>query len=322
MAVYTPLTNEAISELLDRDFSVGALAFAVGIAQGVENTNYLIATTDAAGQEHKYILTLYEKRVKPEELPFFTGLMQHLAQAGVQCPQPVARRDGQLISMLEGKHAVLVSFLEGKSRTRFTNTHCASVGAALAQLHGAAQGYAGQRANALSLDGWQAIAAKVGARFDEIQPGLAALVHDELAFLATHWPQDLPRGIIHADLFPDNVFFIDDAVSGLIDFYFACDDMLAYDLAITINAWCFEPSREYNRTKAQLMVQHYAKARALSDAERAALPVLLRGAALRFLLTRSHDWLFQEKSALVRPHDPLEYVAKLKFHQHAVETFA
>lgn len=321
MAVYTPLTNEAISELLDRDYAVGALAFSVGIAQGVENTNYLIVTQGAGG-EQKYILTLYEKRMRAEELPFFIGLMQHVAQAGVNCPQPIARRDGALISTIEGKQAVLVSFLEGKSRTRFTNTHCASVGAALAQLHGATDGYAGQRANALSLAGWEAIAQKVGARFDEIQPGLAALVTDELAYLKQHWPQDLPRGIIHADLFPDNVFFIDDAVSGLIDFYFACEDMLAYDLAICINAWCFEPSREYNQTKARLMVQHYAKARALSDAERAALPVLLRGAALRFLLTRSHDWLFHEKSALVRPHDPLEYVAKLKFHQQSIEQFS
>ena len=313
--MYTQLSNETISELLTAHYAVGELAYAVGIAQGVENSNYLLGL-DAQGAESKAILTLYEKRMDPAQLPFFLGLMQHVAQAGVQCPLPIARRDGGLISEVSGKPAALVSFLSGKSRTVLKPEHCAEVGAALARLHGATAGFDGHRPNALSLDGWQALSATIAPRLDEIQHGLRDLVQDELAYLEPHWScvHGLPHGIIHADLFPDNVFFTGDAVSGIIDFYFACDDALAYDLAITLNAWCFE-GRECNLSKARLLVKRYTQHRPLSDAERQAFPLLLRGAALRFLLTRAYDLLHHEKSALVTPKDPLEYVAKLKFHR-------
>jgi len=316
MAVYTQLSNEAIGEWLQAHYALGTLDFAIGIAQGVENTNYLLALCDAQGAEQKYILTLYEKRTRAEDLPFFLGLMQHLAARGVVCPQPIARTDGQVLSDIGGKRAALISFLHGKSRTVMRNQHTAQVGMALGKLHLAAQDFSGTRANALSLAGWQALHETVAPRLDEIQPGLQALIRDELQFLKEHWPQDhsLPRGVIHADLFPDNVFFTGDEVSGVIDFYFACTDFFAYDLAITLNAWCFE-GRECNITKMQHMVKQYQQQRLLNDAEKKALPMLLRGAALRFLLTRAHDWLFHEKSALVTPKDPLEYVAKLRFHQ-------
>lgn len=314
MAVYTQLSNEQIAELLRAHYGIGMLDYALGIAQGVENSNYLIGMHGTDGVEQKYILTLYEKRVKEAELPFFLGLMQHLATHGITCPQPIIRLDGGFISEIAGKKAAIVSFIAGKSRTVLRPEHCASVGAMCAKLHVAAADFDGARANALSLAGWKTLAAKIASRLDEVQHGLQQLVQQELAFLEKNWPEDLPSGVVHADLFPDNVFFLDDAVSGVIDFYFACSEAYAYDLAITLNSWCFD-GRECNLTKAKQLVTHYQKVRPLSAVEKHAFPVLLRGAALRFLLTRAHDLLHHEKSALVTPKDPLEYVAKLKFHQ-------
>ena len=317
MAVYTQLTNEHIASHLADAYGLGPLAFAVGIAQGVENTNYLVATADENGGETKYILTLYEKRVNPDDLPFFLELMQYAALGGVSCPQPVVRCDGALFGPCEGKQAALVSFVQGKSRSILHNPHVASVGGALAELHHATHGFTRSRANALSLDGWRSVYQRIAGRLDAIQPGLEALVVHELDDLAAQWPSfdTLPHGVIHADLFPDNVFFAGDDVSGIIDFYFACNDLLAYDVAITINAWCFERGGEFNLTKAKLLLANYHKKRQLHTAERAALPTLLRGAALRFLLTRAHDWLHQDAGALVTAKDPLEYAAKLRFFQ-------
>lgn len=319
MAVYTQLTNEAIAGLIETHYALGTLAFAVGIAQGVENTNYLIAVEDAHGVERKYILTLYEKRTDTAELPFFLGLMQHLAARGVNCPQPIVRRDGAVLSEIAGRKAALVSFLQGKSRSVLRNVHAAQVGETLAVLHRAAEDFSGSRANRLSLAGWQALYAPMAARLDGIQPGLGELVERELAFLQCHWPPEteLPRGIIHADLFPDNVFFSGDTVSGVIDFYFACSDFLAYDLAVTVNAWCFEQGRECNITRLRQMIKYYNRGRPLSPPEKQVFPVLLRGAAMRFLLTRAHDWLHHTPGALVTPKDPLEYAARLRFHQQA-----
>lgn len=314
MAVYTQLSNEQIAELLATQYGIGSLDYALGIAQGVENSNYLIGTRGADGAEQKFILTLYEKRVKEAELPFFLGLMQHVALRGIACPQPIARTDGSFISEVVGKKAAIVSFIAGKSRTVLRPDHCGGVGMMCAKLHVAAADFAGSRANALALAGWRVLAEKIAPRLNEVQHGLQPLVQHELEFLEAHWPTDLPGGVVHADLFPDNVFFVDDDVSGVIDFYFACNEAYAYDLAITLNSWCFD-GRECNLTKAKRLMAEYQKVRALSAAEKAAFPVLLRGAALRFLLTRAHDLLYQEKSALVTPKDPLEYVAKLKFHQ-------
>lgn len=322
MAVYTPLANETIAAWLRAHYSLGPLRYAIGIAQGVENTNYLLGVgADDGAEEKKYILTVYEKRTQPQDLPFFLALLEHVAQQAIACPRPIARRDGTVLGLLgqkprEQKHAALFSFLPGQSRTQLEAVHCGAAGAALSALHRATANFSGTRENVLSLGGWQQIAARIAPRLNEIEPGLQALVEEELAFLTTHWPamDALSRGIIHADLFPDNVFFIDDAVSGVIDFYFACDDGLAYDLAITINAWCFDGER-LNDEKAHAMVASYHAARTLNAAERSAMPLLLRGAALRFLLTRAHDWLFHEKSALVTPKDPLEYAAKLRFHR-------
>ncbi len=317
MAVYTPLTNEQIADLLEQCYEVGTLDFAVGIAQGVENTNYLVAVRTPSRAEQKFILTLYEKRVNPGDIPFFLNLLEHVAAAGVRCPRPIMRRDGALFGEVAGKQATLVTFLHGKSRTIVKNPHAAAVGDALGKLHCATQGFTNTRANALSLAGWQGIYHKIEGRLDSIQPGLEMLVRDELQWLAVHMPatEMLPGGVIHADLFPDNVFFEEDAVSGIIDFYFACNDLFAYDVAITLNAWCFEPRGEFSPTKSKLLLANYQKQRAFTPAEIKAFPTLLRGASLRFLLTRTHDWIHRDPQALVRPHDPLEYASKLRFHQ-------
>lgn len=317
MAVYTPLANEEIAELVHEVYGLGQLQYALGIAQGVENTNYLLGVLDHGGVERKYILTLYEKRVALGDIPFFLNLMRHLAGRGVACPQPVLRRDGSLSGEIASKQAAIVTFLEGKSNTHIEPVHAAAVGEAMARLHLAAEGFSATRSNSLSLGGWQKLFDKIRSRLDEIQPGLAEWVEVELNYLSLNMPSmlSLPRGIIHADCFPDNVFFIGDRVSGIIDFYFACEDFLVYDLAIAINAWCFESTHDFNRTKSRQMISSYQRVRKLKGSEIKALPVLLRGAAMRFLLTRAHDLLFHEKSALVMPKDPLEYLKKLQFHQ-------
>jgi homoserine kinase type II len=315
MAVYTQLTNETIAELVEHQYGLGKLAFAVGIAQGVENSNYLLDVITPEGAEAKYILTLYEKRVKADELPFFIDLMKHLQAKGIDCPQPIARKDGSYFSEVQGRPAALVSFLHGRSRTILKNPHVSEVGTALAKLHLAAEGFKATRANALSVAGWESLVKSLHGKLDAITPVLEKLVNDEMAYLKGAWPKDLPKGVIHADLFPDNVFFEDDRLSGLIDFYFACEDMLAYDVAITLNSWCFENQKEFNATKSRLLLQHYQKVRAFSADEKKHFNTLLRGSALRFLLTRAYDWIHQTKDAMVTPKDPMEYVNKLRFHQ-------
>jgi homoserine kinase type II len=309
MAVYTEVGDADLEEFL-KAYDLGALLSFKGIAEGVENSNFLLRT-----EAGNFILTLYEKRVSEADLPFFLGLMEHLSQRGVRCPLPVRGRDGKALRRIAGRAAVIISFLEGFWVRRPQLQHCAAVGKALAEMHMAGADFAAFRRNALSLDGWRDLAAASCERADTVEPGLAATIAAELEFLGACWPQNLPEGVIHADLFPDNVFFLKDRLSGLIDFYFACNDLYAYDLAICLNAWCFELDRTLNVTKARALAQAYGSVRPLSSAEREALPVLARGAALRFLLTRLHDWLTVPPGALVTPKDPLEYLRKLRFHQ-------
>jgi homoserine kinase type II len=309
MAVYTDVGDADLDELL-RAYDLGALLSFKGIAEGVENSNFLLKTESGT-----YILTLYEKRVAAADLPFFLGLMEYLASRGVRCPLPVKGRDGETLRRVAGRPAALISFLEGLWIRRPQTLHCAAVGQALAGMHAAGQGFQLHRVNALSRDGWGPLFGMSRSRADEVEPGLAAFIDAELAFLATKWPAGLPDGVIHADLFPDNVFFLKGRLSGLIDFYFACNDLLAYDLAVCLNAWCFEPDNSFNITKGRALIQSYETVRRLEPAERAALPVLARGAALRFLLTRLYDWLTVPPGALVTPKDPREYLRKLRFHQ-------
>ncbi len=309
MAVYTEVSDDELEAFL-AGYDLGSPLSCKGIAEGVENSNFMLET-----ERGRYILTLYEKRTRREDLPFFLGLMEHLSERGVSCPLPVHGRDGQALREMCGRPAALVTFLNGMSARRITAGHCAELGAALATLHQAGRDFTLTRPNALSLAGWRKLFDDTAVRADEVRPGLAADLAAELAALQAAWPTDLPSGVIHADLFPDNVFFRGDALSGLIDFYFACNDFLAYDLAICLNAWCFEPDGPFNATKARSLLSGYERVRRLSEAERDALPLLCRGSALRFLLTRLYDWLNHPPGAFVRPKDPLEYARKLRFHQ-------
>jgi homoserine kinase type II len=313
MAVYTDVTAEDLSVFL-AGYDLGELLAYKGIAEGVENSNFLVHTVRGY-----FFLTLFERRVAPNDLPFFLGLMEHLAIRGLNCPQPVKSRAGQVIGALAGRPAAIVTFLDGVSIRRPHPVHCAAVGEALARLHLAGADFALRRANALSVAGWRPLYDRASARADGVQPGLDEAIAAELGKLEASWPRDLPQGVIHADLFPDNVFFLGDRLSGLIDFYFACTDTLVYDVAICLNAWCFETDHSYNVTKGRALLQAYGRIRTLSPGEHAALPLLCRGAALRFLLTRLVDWLDVPAGALVKPKDPLEYFRKLRFHQ-AVES--
>jgi homoserine kinase type II len=311
MAVYTDVAAEDLAAFL-ADYDLGELLSYKGIAEGVENSNFLVHAVRGY-----FILTLYEKRVAPHDLPFFLGLMEHLAARGLTCPQPVKNRRGKVLGSLAGRPAAVVTFLDGMWIRRPNAGHCAALGEALARLHLAGADFALKRANALSVEGWRPLLRAAAGRADRLQPGLEQVIASELDHLERHWPRRLPQGVIHADLFPDNVFFLGKTLSGLIDFYFACTDTLAYDVAICLNAWCFEPDHSYNVTKGRALLNAYAKARPLPPAERGQLPLLARGAALRFLLTRLVDWLDVPPGALVKPKDPLEYFRKLRFHQAA-----
>jgi homoserine kinase type II len=309
MAVYTEVSDEELASFV-AEYEIGDLAACKGIAEGVENSNFLLQTDGGI-----YILTIYERRVAARDLPFFLGLMDHLAARGVPCPTPLHGRDGQALRRLAGKPAAIVTFLRGVWPRRPTPQHCAELGAALAAMHLAGRDFTIARPNNLSLAGWPPLIEATLARADEVADGLAREIEAEYRALAADWPDGLPDGVIHADLFPDNVFFLGDRLSGLIDFYFACNDQFAYDLAVCLNAWCFEREAEFNITKARRLFTAYRAVREIGADEMAAMPSLARGAALRFLLTRLYDWLHQVDGAMVKPKDPLEYLAKLRFHQ-------
>jgi homoserine kinase type II len=309
MAVYTEVTAEELDALLER-YDIGELTACKGIAEGVENSNFFLGTDRA-----QFILTLYEKRVSPGDLPFFLGLMEHLAQNGVSCPTPVHDRSGQVLQTVAGRPAAIVTFLSGYALLKPQPAHCFALGSALATLHEGGLTFPLRRENALSLAGWEKLFAALDGMAGKLQPGMPESIAAELQTLRREWPQNLPAGVIHADLFPDNVFFLNDKVSGVIDFYFACNDLLAYDLAICLNAWCFEPDRAFNVTKARALLNGYNSVRRLAPEELEALPLLARGSALRFLLTRLYDWFNTPDTAFVKRKDPMEYWRKLKFHQ-------
>jgi homoserine kinase type II len=317
MAVYTHVPAEDIDAFLAR-YDAGRLVSAKGIAEGVENSNYLLETTGPDGAGQRYILTLYEKRVDVGDLPFFMDLLDHLGARGCLVPRFIADRDGQRLQQLAGRPACLIEFLTGISLTEPTPAQSRAAGEALGQLHKAAQGFAGERRNALDKAGWHDLAAKCGDDFDSIMPGLGDRVAQELAFLDAHWPIDLDRSVIHADLFPDNVLMLGDDVTGLIDFYFSCTDIRAYDLAITHGSWCFSfDGSAYFADRAAALGAGYAASHGLTDAERAAFPILCRGSALRFLLTRAYDWINTPADALVTRKDPLAFLRRLDFYAKA-----
>ena len=309
MAVYTEVTDDELISFI-AEYDVGVVVSYKGIAEGVENSNYLLKT-----EQGTFILTLYEKRVDPADLPFFLTLMEHVAGRGIAAPTPIKGRDGNSLRRLGGRPAALFTFLDGMWPRRINPDHCAAVGEGVARFHLAAADFAMSRPNALSLTSWRPLLDAVDGRADEVKPGLARELTAELEDLEADWPTGLPLGVIHADLFPDNVFFLGNRLSGFIDFYFACTDFLAYDLAVCLNAWCVESHSTFNGTEARRMLTGYRRVRAITDDELAALPMLARGSAIRFLLTRIYDWLNTPPDAMVTRKDPLEFLEKLRFHR-------
>ena len=309
MAVYTEVNDQALNSFLI-DYDIGSVVSFKGIAEGVENTNYLLQT-----DKGQFILTLYEKRVDQSDLPFFLNLMQHLAMAGLKCPVPVAGKDGIDLRVLCGRPAAIITFLKGVCPVKIFPHHCTEVGRCMALMHKAGMSYGRKRENSLSLKGWYSLYDAVQTCANDFSSGLSSDLGHELTSLKSCWPVGLPEGIIHADLFPDNVFFLNEECSGLIDFYFSCHDFLAYDIAIGVNAWCFDGGSTLNIESFSCFIEGYESVRKLSENEKNSLPVLLRGAALRFLLTRLYDWGNTPDNAIVQPKNPIEYLNKLKFHQ-------
>lgn len=309
MAVYTEVSDGDLAEFA-KLYGIGEILSCKGIAEGVENSNFLLSTDKGS-----FILTLYEKRVDPGDLPFFLGLMEHLADRGVKCPMPVHALDGEALKNLSGRPAAIVTFLSGLWPRSIQAFHCAELGTALAEMHLAGSDFKIERKNSLSVNNWRALLRSCNGRGEEVMPGISKVLETELNFLEKNWPTNIPAGVIHADLFPDNVFFQAEKLTGLIDYYFACNDFFAYDVAICLNAWCFETDLSFNITKAKRMLSSYRKVRDFSTEELAALPLLARGSALRFLLTRLYDWLNTPSGAMVTPKDPKEYLARLRFHQ-------
>jgi homoserine kinase type II len=318
MAVYTPLT-EAEFAYVAECYGLLAIDGAHPITEGVENTNYLLEYCTQTGEAGRAILTVFEARVNREDLPFFLGLKEHLCAKTIACPMPYRTVNGAQTVEVAGKQAALVSFLHGKSVLVPTALHTQQAGRMLARMHLATADFPLTRANSMSFTGWEALRGRISERKEQIAPAsLYPLIEEELAYALSHWPMGLPRGIIHADFFPNNVFFDEESqLCGVIDFYFACDDLLAYDLAIVANAWCFDAAARFDAAAYDALLAGYASVRPLNAEEREAMPILLRVAALRFLLTRLHDMLYHDPNALVTPHDPMHYARILQWHQAA-----
>lgn len=315
MAVYTRLGAEEMAAIIDA-FDVGMLISAKGIAEGVSNSNWLVETQGTDGNAHRFILTMYETRTDIADLPFFLDLLDHFAARQCPVPRTIHDREGASHRLHKGKALALIEFLPGVSVSEPTAEQARAVGAALAQVHLAAADFPSARENSLGLKAWKQLLGDCGREgLESIHPELAHIVERELAKLSARWPSDLPRGVIHADLFPDNVLMLGDKVTGLIDFYFACTDLLAYDVAVTHAAWCF--SADGSRFLPELssaLLEGYESVRPLSPKERAALPLLAQGAAMRFLATRAYDWMNTPGDALVTPKDPMAFARRLEFY--------
>jgi homoserine kinase type II len=309
VAVYTDISEQDLEGFL-ADYDLGAPRVFKGIAEGVENSNFLLET-----ERGRYILTVYERRVRREDLPFFLGLMGWLAERGYPCAAPARDRRGAALKTLKGKPAALVEFLPGLSVTCPTEVHCREAGEGLAWLHRAGEGYSGRRFNDLGQASWRRLFAPCREAAERLEPGLAAAIDTDLNDIERLWPRDLTEGLVHADFFPDNVFFTGDRFAGAIDFYFAAWDALAYDLGVALNAWCFAPDGAFDALRASALLSGYERRRTLGAAEREALPILARGAAMRFFLTRLADWGATPPGSLVRPKDPMDYARKLAVHR-------
>ena len=309
MAVYTELTKSDISEFLN-SYKIGDLITFEGIIEGVENSNFKLNTS-----KNNFILTVFEKRVDSKDLPFFIKLMNHLYKKNIKCPCPIIDIDGNYIKEIKDKPSVIVSYVQGKWIKSIKNIHCEQLGQNLAKMHLASNDFKLSRYNSMGMNEWSSLFSNFNSERKSQYNEIYDIIKKELIFIKKEWPKDLPSGVIHADLFQDNVFFENDIFSGIIDFYFACNDFYAYELAVCLNAWCFERDQSFNITKARLILNNYQKERPLIKEEKEYFPILSRGAALRFLLTRLNDLIFHPKDAKVNPKNPVEYLKILQFHQ-------
>ena len=314
MAVYTKLNQNKIEKILS-NYNLGKLETFKGIEEGIENTNYFLSVN-----KKKFILTVYEKRVKPDDLPFFSDLMSSLNKANFKCPAPISNNKNKTITDFEGKKLMIASFLEGKAKSNLTPANCKSIGFEIAKMHELTKNLKFSRQNDLSVNSWRKLFDSVKDKCSKIHKDLPKLIEENLIDVEKNWPENLPKGIIHADLFHDNIFFIKDKFSGVIDFYFSCEDFFAFEIAICFNALCFDGLKSnlsFNVTKAKNFIDGYTSVRKLSNEEIDNIKVLSQGAALRFLLTRVFDALNTVEGAIVKIKDPMEYLKRLEFHKNA-----
>ena len=308
MAVYTKLEHQEVRQFLEQ-YNINNFKDYKGITEGVENTNYLIKTS-----EQDYILTIYEKRVDENDLPFFIKLLSYLSENKFPCPKPIANKNNEKINRIKNKNAALVTFLNGQSKNKITSEECFEIGKITAPLHEITKKFDINRKNNLSIENWESIFEKTIKQKIDLDESIIKKTKDYLNFLKDKWPKNLPQGIIHADLFPDNIFFTNNKVSGIIDFYFACNDFFAYEIAICINSLCFDNNSTFNMTKAKNLIDGYTSIRTLSEDEKKYLPILSMGAAMRFFLTRLYDFYHTDNKADVKIKDPFEYLKKIEFH--------
>ncbi len=308
MAVYTKLAHQEVEQFLEQ-YNINNFKDYKGITEGVENTNYFINTL-----EQDYILTIYEKRVDENDLPFFINLLSNFSENKFPCPKPIANKNNEKINKIKNKNAALVTFLNGQSKNKITSEECFEIGKITAQLHEITKKFNVSRKNNLSIESWQNIFEKTIKKKKDLDETIIKKTKNYLNFLKDNWPKNLPQGIIHADLFPDNIFFTNNKVSGIIDFYFACNDFFAYEIAICINSICFDNNSTFNMTKAKNLIDGYSSIRTLSEEEKKFLPILSMGAAMRFFLTRLHDFYHTDNKADVKIKDPFEYFKKIEFH--------
>jgi|TARA_B100001971_G_scaffold199070_1_gene209313 homoserine kinase type II len=317
MAVYTKISKEELNDFLKK-YEIGKVKKFLGIKDGIENTNYLIQT-----EKDKFILTIYEKRVNIKDLPFFIGLMTNLYNSNFRCPRPVINKNGNYISEISGKKAAIVSFLEGSAKKNLSSENCYDIGVETAKLHEITKDLSLRRQNNLSLDSWSELFSKVEKDCSKIHKNLSKTIKKSLKEIKRNWPKKLPSGIIHADLFPDNIFFKNEKFTGIIDFYFSCNDFYSFEIAVCLNALCFDGVKEnlsFNVTKARKFIKGYTSIRKLNKDEKEYLKVLAQGASMRFLLTRVFDYLNLSKGALLTVKDPVEYLKRLEFH-NSVKSF-
>ena len=308
MAVYTKLEHQEVRQFLEQ-YNINNFKDYKGITEGVENTNYLIKTS-----EQDYILTIYEKRVDENDLPFFIKLLSYLSENKFPCPKPIANKNNEKINRIKNKNAALVTFLNGQSKNKITSEECFEIGKITAQLHEITKKFDINRKNNLSIENWESIFEKTIKQKIDLDESIIKKTKNYLNFLKDKWPKNLPQGIIHADLFPDIIFFTNNKVSGIIDFYFACNDFFAYEIAICINSLCFDNNSTFNMTKAKNLIDGYTSIRTLSEDEKKYLPILSMGAAMRFFLTRLYDFYHTDNKADVKIKDPFEYLKKIEFH--------